>query len=92
MLIKLIRFYLNDYHRPRNAKEVKDGSHSVVECDGHKREITIKQDLSTNTSTTKTFSFDKVFPPDAKQLDVYKAVVQPTLDEVLLGYNCTIFA
>ena len=63
-----------------------------MECDSHKREITIKQDIGSNASTTKTFTFDKVFPPDTKQYDVYKAVVQPTLDEVLLGYNCTIFA
>lgn len=81
-----------DAYRPRNSKEIREASPSVVECDGIKREITIKQDIGANTSTTKTFTFDKVFPPDAKQYDVYKAVVQPTLDEVLMGYNCTIFA
>jgi len=26
------------------------------------------------------------------QIDVYKAVVSPLLEEVLMGYNCTVFA
>lgn len=26
------------------------------------------------------------------QIDVYKSVVAPLLEEVLLGYNCTVFA
>lgn len=84
--------HFSDANRPRNSKEIKEGSPSVVQCDSLKREITCKQDICANSSTTKTFTFDKVFPPDAKQYDVYKAVVQPTLDEVLMGYNCTIFA
>lgn len=58
----------------------------------HKRDVTVKHDIGNNATTTKTFTFDRVFPPDARQIDVYKSVVEPTLDEVLLGYNCTIFA
>ncbi|XP_053168654.1 kinesin-like protein KIF11 isoform X2 [Hemicordylus capensis] len=33
-----------------------------------------------------------VFGAHAKQIDVYRSVVCPILDEVLLGYNCTVFA
>uniref|UniRef100_A0A3Q3JLP5 Kinesin motor domain-containing protein n=1 Tax=Monopterus albus TaxID=43700 RepID=A0A3Q3JLP5_MONAL len=36
-----------------------------------------------------TFS---VFGPAAKQIDVYRSVVCPILDEVIMGYNCTVFA
>lgn len=43
-------------------------------------------------SQTKTFTFDRVFGPDSKQVDVYKAVVSPLITEVLQGYNCTVFA
>ncbi|KAI9326722.1 kinesin motor domain-containing protein, partial [Obelidium mucronatum] len=39
-----------------------------------------------------TYSFDKVFGPDADQEMVYDEVVAPILEEVLMGYNCTIFA
>ncbi|KAM4851564.1 kinesin-like protein KIF11 isoform 2-T3 [Thomomys bottae] len=33
-----------------------------------------------------------VFGASTKQIDVYRSVVCPILDEVILGYNCTIFA
>lgn len=81
--------------RPRNGKEVKEGSPSVVKCQPAKREIVVKHDIantSSLSSTTKTFTFDRVFAPDTKQIDVYRSVVVPILDEVLMGYNCTIFA
>ena len=32
-----------------------------------------------------------MFGPSAKQIDVYRSVVCPILDEVILGYNCTVF-
>lgn len=81
--------------RPRNGKEIKDCSPSVVKCHPAKREIVVKQDIGNTSSlstTTKTFTFDRVFAPEAKQMDVYRSVVVPILDEVLMGYNCTIFA
>ncbi|CAG0898544.1 unnamed protein product, partial [Darwinula stevensoni] len=41
---------------------------------------------------TKTFTFDNVFNQESKQIDVYRSVVQPLVEEVLTGYNCTVFA
>ena len=67
----------------------------MVKCHPAKREIVVKQDIGNTSSlstTTKTFTFDRVFAPEAKQMDVYRSVVVPILDEVLMGYNCTIFA
>jgi kinesin family protein 11 len=40
----------------------------------------------------KLYNFDHVFGDQADQAMLYADVVQPILDEVLLGYNCTIFA
>lgn len=40
----------------------------------------------------KTYTFDMVFGAQAKQIDVYRSVVCPILDEVIMGYNCTVFA
>ncbi|KAF3827764.1 hypothetical protein GH733_000999 [Mirounga leonina] len=34
----------------------------------------------------------EVFGASTKQIDVYRSVVCPILDEVIMGYNCTIFA
>lgn len=36
--------------------------------------------------------FPQVFGPAAKQIEVYRSVVCPILDEVIMGYNCTVFA
>ncbi|XP_065071676.1 kinesin-like protein KIF11 [Rhopilema esculentum] len=79
--------------RPRNQSEVKASSPSVVDCFPDQREIHVKQDLSyLDRGNKKTFVFDKVFGPDSKQIDVYNHVVSPAIEEVLMGYNCTIFA
>ena len=67
----------------------------MVNCLPAKREIVVKHDIentSSLSSTTKTFTFDQVFGPDTKQIDVYRSAVVSILDEVLMGYNCTIFA
>jgi len=74
--------------RPLNNNEKR----SVVEVLPERREIKVL-DRNANTSyDTKNFYFDQVFSPDAKQTDVYKTVVRPLIDQVLLGFNCTVFA
>jgi len=62
------------------------------------------QDISIETSVptsslglvtlppTRKYPFDAVFGPEASQELVYDEVVQPMLEEVLQGYNCTLFA
>lgn len=40
----------------------------------------------------KSFAFDRVFGTTSKQVDVYKVVAAPLVEEVLAGYNCTVFA
>ncbi|PWN48420.1 kinesin-domain-containing protein [Violaceomyces palustris] len=40
----------------------------------------------------KSYNFDQVFGPEADQGMVYQDVVVPILQEVMSGYNCTIFA
>lgn len=84
-------FYFKKSFRGISSSEKRQGSYSVVESNGDKREITIKERLGINP-TTKTYNFDHVFPPAASQLHVYKSIVIPIIDEVLQGYNCTIFA
>lgn len=41
---------------------------------------------------TKTYPFDKVFGPAADQTMIFSEVAEGMLDEVLNGFNCTIFA
>lgn len=40
----------------------------------------------------KKYHFDRVFEPDSCQMDIYAFVVAPMINDVLAGYNCTVFA
>ncbi|KAH1133256.1 hypothetical protein GYH30_011904 [Glycine max] len=40
----------------------------------------------------RVFTFDKVFGPSTQQMDLYEQVVTPIVNEVLEGFNYTIFA
>ncbi|XP_011504063.1 PREDICTED: bipolar kinesin KRP-130 [Ceratosolen solmsi marchali] len=75
--------------RPINNIEKTNKSPVVVDVASNK-EIVVRE--RPQDKLTKKFTFDKVFGPVSKQIDVYNAVVSPLLDEVLAGYNCTVFA
>ncbi|KAI9014182.1 kinesin-domain-containing protein [Hyaloraphidium curvatum] len=77
--------------RPRSQKEIRENSSVCVTTNGTKgKEIHVKTTPSDLSS--KTYTFDKAFGPDADQELVYHEVVAPMLEEVLMGYNCTLFA
>lgn len=80
-----------NFNRPLNNLEKKMGSHSNLECNTKKGEVIVSQEIH-EKQTTKTFTFDKVFGCNSSQIDVYHNVVEPIVDEVLMGYNCTVFA
>ena len=71
--------------------EKRNGSQIIMQCNSKKGELQVKQDIGEKT-TTKTFTFDKVYGPESRQIDLYRGVVEPTIEEVLMGYNCTVFA
>ncbi|KAK0090601.1 hypothetical protein PV325_010567 [Microctonus aethiopoides] len=75
--------------RPPNQSEMSGKSLTVVDVPTP-RECVVRE--RPQDKHTKKFTFDRVFGPSSKQLDVYNAVVSPLLDEVLAGYNCTVFA
>ncbi|KAK0248753.1 Kinesin- motor protein [Friedmanniomyces endolithicus] len=77
--------------RGRNDREVRENSGVVVSTEGVKGK---KVELSMGPSalSNKTYQFDKVFSPAADQGMIFEEVVVPILDEVLAGFNCTMFA
>uniref|UniRef100_A0A8C4HTB7 Kinesin-like protein n=1 Tax=Dicentrarchus labrax TaxID=13489 RepID=A0A8C4HTB7_DICLA len=77
--------------RPFNTMERKS-SHGVIDCDPNRKEVMVKTGGMNDKASRKTYTFDMVFGPAAKQIDVYRSVVCPILDEVIMGYNCTVFA
>ncbi|KAL7990482.1 hypothetical protein Chor_013912 [Crotalus horridus] len=78
--------------RPFNISERKANSYAVVECDHGRKEVIVRTGGMADKTSRKTYTFDMVFGAQAKQIDVYRSVVCPILDEVLMGYNCTVFA
>uniref|UniRef100_A0A663M8C2 Kinesin family member 11 n=1 Tax=Athene cunicularia TaxID=194338 RepID=A0A663M8C2_ATHCN len=78
--------------RPFNASERKGNSYAVVDCDQARKEVSVRTGGVTDKTSRKTYTFDMVFGAQAKQIDVYRSVVCPILDEVIMGYNCTVFA
>ncbi|XP_066549118.1 kinesin-like protein KIF11 [Amia ocellicauda] len=78
--------------RPFNTVERKSASHAVVDCDAARKELLVRTGVVGDKSARKTYTFDMVFGPSAKQIEVYRSVVCPILDEVIMGYNCTVFA
>ncbi|XP_074532612.1 kinesin-like protein KIF11 [Halichoeres trimaculatus] len=77
--------------RPFNTMERKS-SYGVIDCDPNRKEVLVRTGGVNDKSARKTYTFDMVFGPAAKQIDVYRSVVCPILDEVIMGYNCTVFA
>uniref|UniRef100_A0A3P9P6R2 Kinesin-like protein n=1 Tax=Poecilia reticulata TaxID=8081 RepID=A0A3P9P6R2_POERE len=77
--------------RPFNTMEHRS-SYGVIDCDQSRKEVLVRTGGMNDKSSRKTYTFDMVFGPAAKQIDVYRSVVCPILDEVIMGYNCTVFA
>ncbi|KAK4983797.1 Kinesin-related motor protein [Elasticomyces elasticus] len=77
--------------RGRNDREVRENSGVVVSTDGVKGK-NVELSMGPSALSNKTYQFDKVFSPAADQNMIFEEVVSPILDEVLSGFNCTIFA
>jgi hypothetical protein len=77
--------------RPLNEREKKLLSAPIIEVNEKRKEICAR-DRNSTVSNSKTFTFDKVFGTESRQSEVYNQVVRPVVQEVIEGYNCTIFA
>lgn len=71
--------------RPTNQKELQAGGISCVKNNDSSIEVTTED-------SSNTFAFDKIFGPESIQLDVFNYTAVPLIQDVLQGYNATIFA
>ncbi|KAG8217543.1 P-loop containing nucleoside triphosphate hydrolase protein, partial [Butyriboletus roseoflavus] len=85
--------------RRRSDREIQENSPIIISSHGAKsKEVTIETSAPVSSlgivtlPPTRTYPFDLVFGPEADQAMIYHDVVNPLLDEVLTGYNCTLFA
>ncbi|XP_076926393.1 kinesin-like protein KIN-5C [Bidens hawaiensis] len=77
--------------RPFSKDELKNNAPQVVTCNEFQREVAVSQSIA-GKQIDRVFTFDKVFGPSAQQKDLYEQAVIPIVNEVLEGFNCTIFA
>ncbi|KGN54222.1 kinesin-like protein KIN-5B [Cucumis sativus] len=77
--------------RPLNDDEQKSKVPQVISCNEIRREVSVLQSVA-NKQVDRIFSFDKVFGPKAQQRSIYEQAIAPIVNEVLEGFNCTVFA
>ncbi|KAI3865509.1 hypothetical protein MKX03_019661, partial [Papaver bracteatum] len=77
--------------RPFSDDELRNNAPQVVTCNEHMREVSVSQNIA-GKQIDRVFTFDKVFGPTAQQRELYDQAVVPIVNEVLEGFNCTIFA
>ncbi|QIW97643.1 hypothetical protein AMS68_003161 [Peltaster fructicola] len=72
--------------RPMNRIEKEAGSEQIVNFESVDSVTLSSKDLS------GAFTFDRVFPTNTAQHDVFDYSIKSTVDDVLAGYNGTVFA
>ncbi|XP_009768589.1 kinesin-like protein KIN-5C [Nicotiana sylvestris] len=77
--------------RPFSNDELRNNAPQVVTCNDYQREVAVSQNIA-GKHIDRIFTFDKVFGPSAHQRDLYDQAIVPIVNEVLEGFNCTIFA
>ncbi|KAE8693137.1 P-loop containing nucleoside triphosphate hydrolases superfamily protein isoform 2 [Hibiscus syriacus] len=77
--------------RPLGEDEARINTPVVISCNESRREVCAVQSIA-NKQIDRTFLFDKVFGPSSQQKELFDLAVSPIVNEVLEGYNCTIFA
>ncbi|OMO97123.1 hypothetical protein COLO4_14868 [Corchorus olitorius] len=77
--------------RPLTEDEQRINVPRVISCNDHRREVTVVQNVA-NKQVDRVFTFDKVFGPKAQQRTIYDQAIVPIVNEVLDGFNCTVFA
>ncbi|KAL7628118.1 Kinesin heavy chain [Parahypoxylon ruwenzoriense] len=72
--------------RPQNKVELASGGEPIVTFNG-------PDTCSLNSAEAAgTFTFDRVFDMQGKQAEIFDYSIKPTVDDILNGYNGTVFA
>lgn len=75
--------------RPLSKKEVAEGREKVVNMDYENGEILIQKSVE---EVPKRFTFDCVYDENVLQKDIFDETAFPIIENILQGYNGTIFA
>ncbi|EYC35859.1 hypothetical protein Y032_0968g3243 [Ancylostoma ceylanicum] len=77
--------------RPISQQELNQGHKVAVRVSTEDNSVILEQ-VTGKEEPRRTFFFDAVFPPDCDQMRVYNVAARPIVENVLKGYNGTIFA
>lgn len=81
--------------RPPTEAERRGGDVGVIGClNGSEVHVLANGKLKSAgpSSNKKVYTFDQSYGALSSQEDVYTKAVQPLVEEVLAGFNCTVFA
>lgn len=70
--------------RPTNQREIKEGGVTCVKY--------TEDTIEVNNEGSNKFNFDRIFGSESTQIDVFTETAAPLIEDVLAGYNATIFA
>ncbi|KAG0260785.1 hypothetical protein BG011_001624 [Mortierella polycephala] len=73
--------------RPQNSLEIREGGQPIINYDELGQSVKVD-----SKDYPGTFTFDRVFPSDSKQKDVFNYSISTIVDDVINGYNGTVFA
>lgn len=75
--------------RPISESEKSESQQIVVQVESNRCEIVLN---NTKKNEIKQFTYDYSYPSDSIQKDVYEECCYSLVENVIEGYNCTIFA
>lgn len=75
--------------RPANSLEQREGGKIIVEIDS---ETGTNVKLTASAEPQGGFNFDRAFGPETSQQEIFEYGVRGIVDEVMAGYNGTVFA
>ncbi|XP_045781848.1 kinesin-like protein KIF3A isoform X2 [Maniola jurtina] len=78
--------------RPMDQKEKLDGSYNCVSVDPVNNTIAVTRNNVTPPEPPRIYAYDAVFDTNTTQMDIYVQTASPIVEQVLRGYNGTIFA
>eukprot|EP01137_Pigoraptor_chileana_P000384 Opistho-2@36475 len=78
--------------RPQNSIENGKGGSMCVRFDDNKKTVVVEGGERGEANGPLTFTFDRVFDPTISQQQMYDFTAKAIVEDVLKGYNGTIFA
>ncbi|XP_047542256.1 kinesin-like protein KIF3A isoform X1 [Vanessa atalanta] len=78
--------------RPMDQKEKLDGAYNCVSVDSVNSTIAVTRNNVSPPEPPRIYAYDAVFDSNTSQMDIYVQTANPIVEQVLKGYNGTIFA